>query len=212
MLTRLRYRAVTYAALFGKPRSRQPNVTWALNWIAPAIGSSEEDLETKRKRLGRYLRIGNKYLEIRKLLGMGFLFLLGGVDSRTWSENTRTLNLSANTYFMAFSWEIEITSDELEVLSHHLRVHFPHIVKKAEALSQLTLNVFEAGLRKCGWMAWEERQVAEISVLRSSTGCGHLTSIEHFLGGNVSVGNITGDSHKKRRSECSNIARLRSTF
>ncbi len=108
---------------------------------------------------------------------------------------------------MAFSWETEITSDELKVLSHHLRLNFPCIVKKAEALSQLTLNVFEAGLRKCGWMAWEERQVAEISVSRSiNTGCGHLTSIEHFLGGNVFVGDINGDSHKKRRSECSNIA------
>jgi hypothetical protein len=98
-----------------------------------------------------------------------------------------------------FSWETEITVDEIEVLSHHLRVNFPHIVERAEARNQLTLNVFEAGLSKCGWMAWEETQVAEIPVLGSNKGYGHLTSIEHFLGGNGSVGDINGDSHKKRR-------------
>ncbi len=88
MLTRLRHRATTYAALFGKPKPGQTKVTWALNWIAPAIGSREEDFEKKRKRLGRYLRIGNKYLKIKELLGTGFLFLLGGMDSRRWSVNT----------------------------------------------------------------------------------------------------------------------------
>jgi hypothetical protein len=88
MLTRLRHRATTYAEVFGEPKPGQSRATWALNWIAPAIGSREEDLKKKRERLGRYLRIGNKYLRIKELLGTGFLFLLGGMDSRAWSVNT----------------------------------------------------------------------------------------------------------------------------
>lgn len=88
MLTRLRHRVTTYAALLGKRERGQTKASWALNWIAPAIGSREEDLEEKRHRLGRYLRIGNKYLKIKELLGMGFLFLLGGMDSHRLSVDT----------------------------------------------------------------------------------------------------------------------------
>ncbi len=111
-----------------------------------------------------------------------------------------------------FSWETRINSNDIEVLSNHLQKELPNIVERAKGLHNLALNVFEAGLKECGWIAWEETQRANINVTRSQKGYDHLTFIEHFLGGKVSVGDINGDSHQKRRSECSNVARLQSTL
>lgn len=86
MLVRLRDRVTTCAVLLGKPKSGQTTKSSALNWIVSAIGSQEDgstpDSEKDRKLLRHLLIAGNSYLKILKVLGMGFLFLLGGMASR----------------------------------------------------------------------------------------------------------------------------------
>jgi len=92
MLVRLRDRVSACEALCGNCKSGQTTKSKALEWIVSAIRSREDasppDLEKLRMEMRQLLIVGNSYLKIRKALGLGFLFFLGGNNSRRWSVNT----------------------------------------------------------------------------------------------------------------------------
>ncbi len=106
------------------------------------------------------------------------------------------------------SWETRINTGDITALLSHLQEEYPRIIERAKGLDNLALKVFQAGLEECGWTAFERSQLGQDSVSGSNKDYDNLTSIEYFLSGKGSVGDMNGDSHKKRHSECSNIAHL----
>ena len=102
--------------------------------------------------------------------------------------------------FYTCSWEKTINHDELEVLSDHLRKENPDIVKRAEVHHGLGLSIVNAGLEKCGWIAWERSQVAKVSATGRGGKFDQLVFYESVLGDRVSNPNL------KRCGECFQIS------
>lgn len=106
------------------------------------------------------------------------------------------------------SWDHNFGLEEVRVVGNCLKER-PDVLQKVESLKNLALDIVRAGMRECGWTAWEQSQKA---IVPAGSECQQATTYEDFFGASGSNSDPARNSRKRQYGEHFDAACVKRQF